>query len=347
MKQRSDGRWEKLITIDGKKKHFFSRAKTEKQAEKDIAAQLVEYDIKMHKKKHNFGELAEQMLEAKERTVSASTMTSYKYALKHLDIFFDMDIENIQPRMIQCLLAQMSEAQYSQSAIAKVKIVFGLVLDFAVMQGVEISNYMRSVKAPRAPRAKISAPDDNIIARIKKSSEVDFADFALVLLYTGMRRGELVALQRKDIDLKKGFIYVKKSIEYISNQPVIKAMPKTVNSVRAIPILNDLAPILLRLCDNAAPDDFIFGGSKPFSLIMLRRRWDKYIASIGCPDLHMHQLRHAYAKILYRAGIDVKTAQGLLGHADIKTTMDIYTDFSDDMVKNSIDKVNDFFANSF
>lgn len=347
MKQRKDGSWEKGITINGKVRHFYSHAPTEKQAEKDIANQLIEFDKKLHKEKHNFKELAERMLEQKEKTVSTTTVTSYRYALKHLDIFFDMDIENIQPRLIQCLLTQMSEAQYSQSAIAKVKLVFGLVLDYAVMSGAEVTNFMRSVKAPRAPRAKISAPEDNIIAKIKNASEANFADFALMLLYTGMRQGELVALQRKDIDLKNRFIYVNRSVEYIVNTPHLKAMPKTQNSIRKIPIFDDLLPIIRNLCKGLKPDDFLFGKNKPFTKTMLRKRWAKYTKEIGVPDLNMHQLRHAYAKILYRAGVDVKTAQGLLGHADIKTTMNIYTDFSDDMIYKSAHKVNEFLANSF
>ena len=347
MKQRADGLWEKAITINGKVKHFYSKAPTEKQAEKDILNQIVEYDAKLHREKHNFKELAEQMLEIREKTVSTSTLECYGYALKHLERFYDIDMEDITPSMLQSLLNEMALKKYSQSAIAKTKIVFGLVLDFAILRGLNINNFIRSIKVPRMPRTKITAPEDAVITRIKNSANIDFGDFALMLLYTGMRRGELVALQRKDIDLKSNIIHIWRSVEYLVNQPNLKDIPKTLNSIRDIPIPNDLKPIVAKLCKGIKPDEFIFGKEKPLTATMVNKRWKKYAKSIGYPDLNMHQLRHAYAKILYRAGVDVKTAQGLLGHADIKTTMNIYTDFSEDMVSKSMDKLNAFMANSF
>lgn len=344
MNRRPDGRWQKSITINGQRKFFYSTANTEKQAKKDIANQMLEYDTKLYREKHNFKELAEQMLEVREKIVSTSTLECYKHSLKHLSKFYDMYMEDITPSMVQSVLNDMATKKYSQSAISKTKIVFGLVLDYAILKGLNINNYIRSIKVPRALRAKITAPEDAVIIKITNSKDVDFGDFALMLLYTGMRRGELVALQRRDVDLRSNSIHVWRSVEYLANQPNLKDMPKTLNSIRDIPIPNDLKPIISKLCKGLKPDDFIFGKEKPLTATMVNKRWKKYVEQIGCPDLNMHQLRHAYAKILYRAGVDVKTAQGLLGHADIKTTMNIYTDFSDDMVAKSIDKVNDFIA---
>ena len=59
---------------------------------------------------------------------------------------------------------------------------------------------------------------------------------------------------------------------------------------------------------------------------MLRKRWARYIKGIDV-NITQHQLRHAYSFLLYRSGIDVKTAQYLLGHSNYATTMNIYTDF--------------------
>ena len=347
MNQRADGRWIKAVTINGQRKYFYSTAKTEKQAEKDIANQMLEYDAKLHREKHNFKDLAEQMLEIREKTVSTSTLECYRYSLKHLERFYDTDMEDITPSMLQSLLNEMATKKYTQSAISKTKIIFGLVLDFAVLKGLNINNFIRSIKVPRVGKSKITAPDDAVITKIKNSTGVEYSEFAQMLLYTGMRRGEIVALQRKDIDLEKGVINVWRSVEYLANQPNVKDMPKTINSVRSIPILNDLLPVAKKLCKGLTANDFIFGKEKPLTATMVNKRWKKYVEQIGCPDLNMHQLRHAYAKILYRAGIDVKTAQGLLGHADITTTMNIYTDFSEDVVTRSMDKVNEFMANSF
>ena len=87
------------------------------------------------------------------------------------------------------------------------------------------------------------------------------------------------------------------------------------------------------------PDDFIFGGEKPLTVTQIRKRMDKYTKAIGHRFTN-HQLRHAYAKLLYKAGVDAKTAQRLLRYADIQTTMNIYTEFDDEVTRSSVEKIN-------
>ena len=160
----------------------------------------------------------------------------------------------------------------------------------------------------------------------KNALTTDFGMWAMILLYTGMRRGELAAIQLKDIDFNNGIIHVWRSVEFINNQPVLKDMPKSISGVRDIPILDILKPLLLFHCKDLGDNDFIFGKTAPLTETKIKKRWKKYCKEIDI-DIHQHQLRHAYAKILYRAGIDPKTAQGLLGHADIQTTMNILQSF--------------------
>lgn len=74
---------------------------------------------------------------------------------------------------------------------------------------------------------------------------------------------------------------------------------------------------------------------------MIRRRWHKYIKATGL-NITQHQLRHSYATILYRAGIDLKTAKNLLGHADVQTTLNIYTHLEKEISQNTFDKINNF-----
>ena len=99
-------------------------------------------------------------------------------------------------------------------------------------------------------------------------------------------------------------------------------------------------------CRDMKPTDFVFGLDKPLSETAVKKRWKKYCQEVGI-DVHMHQLRHAYAKLLYRAGVDAKTAQGLLGHSNINITMDIYTDFSEEMNVKSATKINALMSDLF
>ena len=343
MKPRADGRWQKKITLpNGKPKLFYSSAPTEQKAIKDINKQILEFSLKEHQEKHNFKTLAERMIETKEKTVGGKTLEGYNLALKHLQCFWDKDIEDISPSDIQSVLNRMALQRYSQSSIQKVKITFGLVLDFAIMDGLKISNFMRSVKVPKsASKKKISAVDDSTISIITENKDICHGMWAYILLYTGMRRGELAALQKKDIDFKNSYINVWRAAEYVNNQASLKETTKSMAGVRKIPILNILYAPLYEFTKDMKSDDFIFGGTTPLSKTMLRKRWLSYCKEIN-QDITQHQLRHSYAKILYRAGVDAKTAQGLLGHSDILTTMNIYTDFSNDVTEKSILQVNNF-----
>lgn len=346
--RRKDGRAMKTVIIDGKKKTFYSSETTDKKAEKDIQNQMLNYQHNLHVNKHNFLKLAEKMLKEHEQTVSYSTYQSYVHAIKHLKQFYNTDIEDISASAVQSLLDKMALQQYSYSAIQKTKTVFGMILSYAIRHDIELLDFRRSLKIPRNIRKnKISSPDEEIIKKITNSAtQIEWGMWAMCLLCTGYRRGELAAIQKKSIDFTTDTIYFQNTVEFVHNQPRLKSTAKSKSGERDMPILSILKPLLYEMVKEMQPDDFIFGGSSPLSETQINKRWKKYCKSIGY-SFNMHQLRHAYAKLLYKAGVDVKTAQRLLGHADISTTMNIYTDFSEEVTQASVTKINEYMNNCF
>ena len=344
--KRKDGRWQKkIITSEGKTKYFYSSEKTEQKASKDIERQLLLYNGVIYSESHNFGMLVEQMLEHKQQEVSYKTYESYKISSNHLKSFYDMNIEDITPLDLKQLLDNMKKEKYSKSAIQKTKITFGLVYNYAIVyKNLPIVNFAKDVKLPKISQSKVKSPNKEIIsAIIKQYDSVPFGMWAFILLCTGMRRGELVALQRKNIDFEKREISIERSAAFVNNQAVVKSMPKTISGIRKIPILDMLYLPLKDMCENIAPEEYIFGEAKPLSETAVKKRWKKYCNTLEI-DLHMHQLRHAYAKLLYMSNVDAKTAQGLLGHSSITVTMDIYTDFSEEMSNKSTSIINNTLA---
>lgn len=348
MKRRADGRWVKVKKINGKSVSFYSTAETEKKASKDIEAQMVAYSSKQYEDMHNFKILADKMLEFQSQGIGHYTIESYSAALKHLSVFNDFSIEDITPAMVQNLIDEMAKLKrYSFSSVSKVKIVFGLILDYAIVhENLPLNNFMRSIKIPkRTKRGKVSSPPDFVTDLIiENADKTEFGMWAMLLLCTGLRRGEQAALQRKDIDFDRNEISVENAVEFISNQPHIKPTPKTEASIDTVPIIQILRPHLVRLCENLKPDDFVFGITKPLTETQIKKRWAKYCRQIGY-SFTGHQLRHAYAKLLYKAEIDPKTMQRLLRHADFSTTMNIYTDFSNDVTDKSVEMLNNYTNN--
>lgn len=340
---RKDGRWQYNKRINGICKTFYSSEHDERRAQRDIEKQLLNFNTNDHKRKHNFLELAKQVIDEKELSVQWTTVHMYENAMNRLSSDFDTDIEQIKPIVIQNFLNSMAQKQYSYSAIHKNKVFIGLVYDFAIRQGLQIINPIRAIKLPpNIPKNKIHSPDNLVIDKIKANAEgVYFGLWALSLLCTGARRGEQAAFQRNDIDFEKRTIRIWRSVEFVGNQPRLKEIPKTLNSIRNVPILDLLYEPLYNHCQGMKPTDFIFGGTKPLSLTQIRKGWAKYQREIGC-KVNQHQLRHAYAELLFKSGIDAKTAQHLLGHSSIQITNDIYTDFDNKLVTPAAEKINDY-----
>jgi integrase len=345
MKKRADGRWQKKKVIDGKTVFFFSTAETEKQAIKDFENQMLAYSEANHKSSHNFKLLAEKALDQQAQTITYNTLQSYTYSMKYLEPFYDKNIEDIKPIMVQKLIDDMVlKKHYSFSAVSKAKIFFGIVLDYAIVnENLPLNNFARSIKIPKsAVKGKVKSPPSSLRAVIIDSAEkVEFGMWAMILLCTGLRRGELLALRKRDINFLTNEIFVNDAVEFIVNQPNLKGKPKTESSQNSIPILGLLKPSLERLCENLQPDEFLFGKEKPLTKTQIDKRWKKYCTAIGY-NFNAHQLRHEFAKIIYEAGIDVKTAQRLLRHADFTTTMNIYTDFSETLTAEAVNKLNNF-----
>ena len=348
--RRKDGRAMQTFRIEGlsKPKTFYSPEKNDKKAEKDILNQRIAFEKQLHYDKHNFLSLIEKTLEEKEKAVCFNTMEGYLAAKKHLACFYNMNIEDITPEMVQGLLDDLARKKYSYSTVHKVKTTYGLVLKYAMFHGIGINDYRRTLEIPKsAKKGKRKSPADSTIDTIvSNATKIEFGMWPMMLLCTGYRRGELNALQKKAIDFENDTIHFLNSVEFIGNTPSLKNEGKSEKSEQDVPILAILKPLLYDMIKDMSPNDFIFGGAKPLTVSQIRKRMDKYTNTIG-QSFTNHQLRHAYAKLLYKAGVDVKTAQRLLRHADIQTTMNIYTEFDEEVTQAAIQKANDYMGNRF
>ena len=146
-----------------------------------------------------------------------------------------------------------------------------------------------------------------------------------LLMYTGMRKSEVLALSKSDIDWGANVIHVTKSLVFKVNKSDFKTT-KTKASIRDIPILVPLAPILKDyLCSINSDLLFTCEDGSSLSDTAYRILFGKFVLAMGSTDITAHTFRHNFATILYNAGVDVKTAQYILGHTSITVTMDIYT----------------------
>lgn len=156
-----------------------------------------------------------------------------------------------------------------------------------------------------------------------------------MIYYTGLRRGEAEGLRYEDIDREAKRIHISRSVYNVSTTPHNKDT-KTEAGERSLPLLDALAEALPNKKSGYVFSDD--GGTTPTPDCKIQRRYEAYQQRTGV-SVTPHEIRHGYATALHEAGIDYKTAQELLGHAQLSTTMDIYTDILDKTIDDAANKM--------
>lgn len=171
--------------------------------------------------------------------------------------------------------------------------------------------------------------------------------WAMLMLWAGLRRGELMGLRWEDIDMERQTIYVRRAAHFEANSAIVGAT-KTDTSIRSIPMLK---PLLEALRGLYGPQRSAFvcctADGRAMTETAWRRAWQSYLyhlSKVKVSQIRPHDLRHTYASILYDAGVDVLTAQRCLGHASPEITMKIYTHLSAQKQATSMDKADAYSA---
>lgn len=170
----------------------------------------------------------------------------------------------------------------------------------------------------------------------------------LIALCSGMRIGEICALQYSDIDLDRKVIKVSKSIEriYLLNDEgrrgktkIIIGEPKTLSSRREIPIMRDIYPLVKKFSAIARPEYYVCTLSEKYVEPRTFRNYYRnfILGKVGLKEcIKFHGLRHTFASTLIENKVDVKTVSSILGHSDVSTTLDVYVHPSEDTKRNAI-----------
>lgn len=331
MVKRKDGRWQEqmTVTVRGRtfQKYFYGHTKVEVLRKVESWRQKEE-ERKLHGTP--FSEVADEWWEDAQDELAASTQRGYKPAMNRAkDHFKKMGVEFITPADINSFLKKTAKKNNMADKTARTQLmVVNLIFRFAVQSGYVNSNPARDLEVPRnLKREKREIASDEDIKRVKASYDAPFGAFAYWALYTGLRRNELLALTWDDVDLPNRTIHVTKSC-YRDNDGKVKAkVPKTSSGIRDIPIPDKLAEKIV------PGKGLVFPGDSGYMTNgMWERHWKHYVEASGV-TCTPHQLRHAYATMLYEAEIEMGDAQYLLGHAQIQTTKDVYTHIRDSKVE--------------
>lgn len=330
---RPDGLHETILRVNGKRKAF--RGKTDKEVWEKVKA-FDRTQCQQNKQVVTFAQIANEWWAEIADTLEHNTQKSYRPALaRAIEEFGAQPAAEITARQLERYIQDFAATRARKTVVTQLQII-RQIFRRAEVSGVVQYNPAGAVRPPRnLPQTHRDAPTPEEIQRIKDSVGLPFGLFAYLIYYTGCRRGEALALTGRDIDRKKKLVHISKSVYYMGNSPHIK-QPKTKAGSRSVPLLPALELRLPRKLGKgylfAEPDGALLTNDHFTTL------YDAYRADSGV-TVTPHQIRHGYATALLESDVDPKTTQVLLGHAQLSTTMDVYTHVRDGQLRAAAEKM--------
>lgn len=365
MNKRSDGRWHERIKLPGmdKPKDFYGKAgDSDAKQKRDIKYQIAEFNADLAKRDY-FERVADAWDSQHRQHVTHNAAEFYTVPLNRTkQHFLGRPIQSITPSEIDAYIRSVAAAGLSRRSVQAYRDMLNMIYDYAVVNGLCTVNACASVRMPKGLAVgSREIPTDEQMQKVTAALNKDFGLFAAILMYSGLRRGEALALTWDDIDEESNLIHVTKSVYFDGNNPRFKE-PKTAAGRRDVVLLDALRALLPFEEDREGT--YIFGGDSPLTKTMEFKHWLNWCREAGLAtptiiehkgkngrtysrtewdaDITPHQLRHYYATMLFDAQIDVKDAQDLLGHASIKVTQDIYTHIRQERRQGTAKKLNEY-----
>jgi len=270
--------------------------------------------------------------------------------LKRYDIA-NIQLKSIKQELIQRFYNTLSDDGFSEETIKATHSLINGALEKAEELKMIPKNEARKVKIPKND---LIEDDEREAKALTEEQEKAFLHelgrrtkhymYALFMANTGLRPGEALALNRKDVDFEKKTVKVTKT--FLDRQKKIQNAPKTSSSKRTVPIPDAVIPLLKEYMlkqPNQRSDAPLFQtetGNRP-TMSYLRKRFKYAGEAIGCEWVNLHTMRHTYASKLFKKKVDIKVISNLLGHKDVSTTYDIYVHFIDNIIEESVQVLND------
>jgi len=344
-KKRSDGRYQSNIFIGidpetGKRefKTVYARSIPDLENKRAEIKDLVNKGIYADDKGMTVAKWADKWFKIDKATCGIRTKEMYESMVYRYIIpdIGDVGLMDLRRSDVQ-LLINKHYKYYRTCEI--IRMTIRQMLDGAMEDGLIYRNVANNIKLPPRPKSESRPLSETEKRAIPKSKFTDRGKvFVYILLYTGLRRGEILALSRNDINIRRNELNVRNAVTFDGNNPVFKDYPKSNAGIRVIPIPKDLQDVLYPYL-NALQSIYLFEMIRKSGLMTkssYRKFWDGIrdkinLAAGGTKDINVvhgltaHVFRHNYCTMLYYSDVDVKDAQRLMGHSNIKITLDLYT----------------------
>lgn len=372
--RRPDGRWQGSITIGrddrGRliRKYFYGKTRKETSEKLNRAIEELRDNRFINKSDNPTVEqwCHEWLWSYKRNSVKQKTFDQYETILRThiISDIGDIRLADLKTMHIQRIINKMYDSGLSHRTIEVMKIVMHAALKQAQRNKLVGENVCENVVLPRKQPKHIRVLNEDEQTKLIAALKDNYIGRGLLFaLYTGMRRGEVLALKWSDYDKNEKTISITKALSRVRtyNKDGNKTMltvttPKTDTSIRTVPLIDKAVELLAEhkrkqerymelVGDYYTDNDLIFSSSRGDYLDPgnFNRKLNKTVKKIGIPRISPHALRHSFATRGLEAEVSLKAMQELLGHSSITVTGDIYTHILKEQKRKEISKLNDVF----
>ena len=368
IRQRPDGRWEARFTVGrdpgtGKQIQRSVYGSTQKEVRQKLAQAVAEVDNGTYQapSKMTVGQWLD--IWQKDYLGGVKPFTAQGYE-KNVRVYIKpalgaIKLDALNAHTVQKFINDMGKPHEDKPPLSPktVRNAHG-VLHKALQQAVKVG-YIRfnpadACELPRLERKEINPLDSDAMAAFMRAiGGHRFEAIYLTMLFTGMRRGEAFGLLWDCVDLDKGTIRIDRQLQNIPGRPGEFRLISTKNgkgrTITAAPFVVELLKkhrarqLRDRLKSGPLWQDhgYVFCNEvgEHLSPSTVYHNYKEIVASIGLPDLRLHDLRHSYAVASLRAGDDVKTVQSNMGHHTAAFTLDVYGHVTEEMKRASADRM--------
>lgn len=380
--KRKDGRYQARYTLNGKRHTIYGN--TQKEVEKKLRDIQYEIDHGIYAKPDRITVdswyktwLKEYRLNVVRETTIISNEKCYKHIKPEIG---HMKLQAVRPEHIQKILNKMKREGYSGGYIDNTRQVMNMIFHQALMNGIILTNPVERSILPKTEdkkenphRRALTEQEQAVFLECVAKRKPFYADIFYVGFSTGMRIGEINALEWEDIDFNRLEIHVNGTLIKTAGKEYHKGAVKTGKSKRTIPLLPEIAKRLkkhkaelrMMMGDKWEPvkglEHLVFTTmfGKPLLTLSVGRYIDSTVNTVNreeekraeaehrkpnlmetfCP----HSMRHTFATRALEKGIPPKVVQSYLGHSTIDVTMNIYTHVTAELQREEIKKI----ANQF
>lgn len=350
--------FQKTFTFDGKR--YYVRGKTEAEAIEKMTRKKIELEEGKSRVSRNtlYKDWFAEWLETyKMPSVSPSWAKTIKDIGRSVIVsqIGNQSLKGLKPLHVQRVLN--SKSDMSQSYIKLIYVIMSDSMRIAVKNGLMLENPCDAVTIPKGrkpeKRRAITAKERHYILLTCRKHRAGL--FYLIMLYCGLRPGEVAALQWRCIDLKNRVLTVDSAVK--PNGSI--GQPKSDAGLRRVPIPEALADVLEQT-DHVSPFSQVCTNAHGGMLTKtaMKQQWQSFKRQLniemGCrtykgalvppypvaDDLVPYCLRHTYCTDLQAAGVPINVARELMGHSDISITSKIYTHSSTESFDSAADAIN-------